>query len=371
MIGGPFTRRAKLTIPAAQVGAGGVSNYSIVITEDMISSDHAIWTEAQVDGGDIRASLDEAGDTQLSLDLIEWDTVNKVCQIGLGLVSLSSVVVNEFYLWWDFLGVQSQPAPGDPFGQYSAYDSSLKGYFPLEEDPSVAPPQILDRTSNMNHGTTSGTMLTEDLVDSQVGNGLELDGIDDWIDISGVGDYLAGEEEITCSLWAKSVVRSGYMVSASQYTGWDGRFEILLRNDAVHLQFYNNAASAAYWWVGEYGDYSLDVWHHIVAVKSDTQLLLYVDNDLIDTTNYSTAQHDPMNRVHIGQNVNSTNRFQGCLDAVSYRLGAWSQADVTTYFNNTNDPNAFAELESAVSIGVIIPSLAFYLLIGSHVQKPS
>lgn len=54
-------------------------------------------------------------------------------------------------------------------------------YAPLEEDPSGSSPQMVDWTGNYN-GTSHGSMTSGDLVAAVVGNGLDLDGSNDYID---------------------------------------------------------------------------------------------------------------------------------------------------------------------------------------------
>lgn len=59
-----------------------------------------------------------------------------------------------------------------------------KLFIPLEQDPSGSAPQELDWVSNSNVGTSHGSMTSGDLVSAKVGNGLDFDGSDDYVDTS-------------------------------------------------------------------------------------------------------------------------------------------------------------------------------------------
>ena len=70
----------------------------------------------------------------------------------------------------------------------------------MNEDPSGGSDCIVDRTSNSNDGTPGGTMLTEDLVDANIGKGIDFDGTDDNVN-TGSGTSLDDVDPVTISAW--------------------------------------------------------------------------------------------------------------------------------------------------------------------------
>jgi hypothetical protein len=64
----------------------------------------------------------------------------------------------------------------------NVWDSNFAAVYHMAQDPSGGAGCILDSTSNTNHGTPNGSMVSGDLVDGILGKALDFDGIDDFID---------------------------------------------------------------------------------------------------------------------------------------------------------------------------------------------
>jgi hypothetical protein len=87
------------------------------------------------------------------------------------------------YLYWD----ASQTTTENRAGVVS---NSYKLFAPLQEDPSDPAPQVRDWVTDTLLGTSGGSMTSGSLVDAIVGNGLDFDGTDDFIDFgTGVGTF--------------------------------------------------------------------------------------------------------------------------------------------------------------------------------------
>ena len=56
------------------------------------------------------------------------------------------------------------------------WDASYAGVWHLDDDPTGAGIQILDSTSNANHGVTEGTWDSSASVSAEIGQGLLFDG---------------------------------------------------------------------------------------------------------------------------------------------------------------------------------------------------
>lgn len=204
-----LTKRQSISIDRNKVGevsTNSISDFSLVLTRDYFDDavvDPSGSVSARSDGGDIRFSSDLNGLNQLACDIIrfEHDSVSGAGDANIVIRVLVPVLNGQnsssdttIYMWFKGTSTVSQPVKSDTYGQYNAYDSGWKGYWPLEEDPSGAAPQMLDRTSNLLHGTSYGSMTTDDSVRAQpanpptvvnvakIGNGLDFDGSNDYID---------------------------------------------------------------------------------------------------------------------------------------------------------------------------------------------
>ena len=63
------------------------------------------------------------------------------------------------------------------------WDSNFVGVWHMAQDPSGGVGAILDSTANTYDGTPSGTMTSNDLIDSPVGKAIDFDGTDDYINL--------------------------------------------------------------------------------------------------------------------------------------------------------------------------------------------
>lgn len=80
----------------------------------------------QTDGGDIRFSSDANGLNQLAVDVrnisMANDPTTSKIELAVKIPSVSSSTDTTIYLCYGSSATESQPAPGDAYGQYAAYD---------------------------------------------------------------------------------------------------------------------------------------------------------------------------------------------------------------------------------------------------------
>jgi hypothetical protein len=111
-----------------------LTDFTVVITDEMAAVLSAVDGPLDADGtrpsinggGDVRFSADEAGTQRLAVDVREWVTNNNPAsgslEVAVKVPTISAVSDTTIYLWWGKAD-ETQPAPGDPFGQHSAYDA--------------------------------------------------------------------------------------------------------------------------------------------------------------------------------------------------------------------------------------------------------
>jgi len=90
---------------------------------------------------------------------------------------------------------------------------------------------------------------------------------------------------------------------------------------------------------------SLDTsWHYVVMTYDGSNLRLYKDGALADTTPYVGTINFNTNNVTLGENLTGT------LDEARISLGARDGAWINTTYQNTNDPESFASFGSQVGV---------------------
>jgi len=343
-----WLRKVAITVPSAQVGSGGVSDFDVALTAACLPDEMRSPTDgnrAQSNGGDIRFSSDEAGTTQLACDIIRWeyDTSDGADDasilIRVQVASLSSGGDTTIYAWYNTAGTDSQPAAGASFGQHATYHSSIVGYWALEEDPSGSAPQMLDRTSNANHGTSAGSMTSGESVAAKVGNGLDFDGSDDRIDC-GTDASLSTGDSFAIEAWVQSNTVSGIAVSKRSLAS--ARFWELGFNNSGYVLFRITANS------NDFGEGTTDLRHastmHYLAGDYDgSNKSTYVNASSVSTASMAGSA-DNSDAFEIGRRgyTGAEANWAGKVDEVRYSNVGRGPAYFTTRYNNENAPGTFA-----------------------------
>jgi len=97
---------------------------------------------------------------------------------------------------WDTALTASEIQSEFTRGRALHLDDGLVGWWKLDESPSGAADEIQDFSGNANHGTSAGTMTSADSVSGKLGNALDFDGVDDFVDIGSTGQTVN-----TASFW--------------------------------------------------------------------------------------------------------------------------------------------------------------------------
>jgi len=145
------------------------------------------------------------GTTQCYVEIERWDDANEEAELWVKIPSISFSSATDIYLYFDVSQDDNDTYVGD-IGSTpgkTVWDSNFTGIYHMCQDPSGGASCILDSTDNANHGTPYGTMTSGDLVDGSIGKGLDFDGNDDHIQISGA---LLDPALCTISLLSKGTV---------------------------------------------------------------------------------------------------------------------------------------------------------------------
>jgi hypothetical protein len=125
----------------------------------------------------------EDGTNQLPVEIENWDQTSKSAQLWTKVPAIKSDEATVLYLYYDseksdnndFVGTTSSiPAQ-------KVWDDNYEVVYHMAQNPSAGNDCILDSTINANHGSSSGTMTSNDLVNGLNGKAIEFDGSNDQI----------------------------------------------------------------------------------------------------------------------------------------------------------------------------------------------
>jgi len=226
----------------------------------------------------------------------------------------------------------------------------LVGYWKMDESAlngCSGGEDSCDSSGNSHHGTWEVSMDTTDIVTGQYGNGVDLDGTDDYLSVSST-DTLNITGPITIALWIKTagaqgggdyrgIIDKGSSQSYSLLTG---------SGSGRDLSFYlkNNE-------VIETGEILSDnVWQHVVVTWDGSQAYMFLDGDIIDTGTYTGSVISNSTDVGIGgYGFNGCCTFDGLMDEVRIYNRALSPAEVQKLYKWA--PGAIAHYKLDESTG--------------------
>jgi hypothetical protein len=216
-------------------------------------------------------------------------------------------------------------------------EEGLVGYWPFDEN-------LLD-TAGGHHGAGRGSDLIT-FADGRFGSGIVLDGVDQFVEITGgaESDFDFAGQSMSVSAWFK-VGSFDTNWQALVAKGEGGNWRTHRRSDGSGMAFSAGPGN------NDTPDSGVDVndgtLHHLVAVARDGEgSELWIDGVLVATTD-NTAMEDNDMRVLIGDNPDAPGRFwNGLIDDVAIWGRALQPAEIEEIWNG-GEGKSIAELTSA------------------------
>lgn len=288
------------------------------------------------------------GTTECYVEIENWDNASKEAELWVKVPTTSSTVDTTLYLYYDNTHADNTTYVGT-VGEspaQSVWDSNFLLVYHMNQDPSGGSGAIKDSTSNVNNGTSSGSMTSGDLLAGQIGKGLDFDGVDDYINV-GTGlnsqfatnssyswfavvkikDSAANKTILSNTDWSSPYIGNGLLVES------DGDLRVDIGENASNLIRKTYTATLEDDTLHQVG-YTYD------GSYNASGLTLYVDGSSVSaTTNYDTV---------VGTSTSTTNlqvtgrdganeKFFGLVDEVRLssivRSSSWIKAD---NYSNTN-----------------------------------
>ncbi|MFX0181867.1 MAG: DUF2341 domain-containing protein, partial [Candidatus Hodarchaeota archaeon] len=339
--------RKSITIDATKVsGSGSLSNFPVLI--DLIDTDLHHPYKVQADGDDI-LFCDVNGnmlDHEIELFDQNYDSTRAHLIAWVKIPTISGTDDTTIYLYFGNKGLSSQS------NAEGVWDSNYVGVWHLNQDPSGSAPQILDSTSPYTHGTANASMSSNDLVSGVIGDALNLDGTEDFIDFGNPSEMqITGALTVETWFWSDSD-QNEYVIGKNgpgpDMRCWDLSFDphngthgsLVFRYDTDGVLPHYGEVSNVYYEVGK--------WHHVVGVfYPSTYLRMYLNGQLVyDNSTAASSQYDPGNPLRFGArgdeiSPDDTPFYDGKIDEARISNIARSSEWVITGYNNQFDPNGF------------------------------
>lgn len=293
-----------------------------------ITSDTDIGGRAASSGNNLRFALSDG--TLLNYERQSF-SVTGGAATGIFWVQVPTVATASstvIYCWYDNSGAS------DGQNRSATWETNFKGVWHLEQDPSGSAPQMTDSTSNGANGTTNGSMTSGQLVSAKVGNGLSLDGSNDYINAS-----LPSPAAISISMIVNATSlpisyngvlarRSGALITLTIRS--TGKLAIYL--GASGTVSYDNTGSTTL---------STGTNYHIAFTYDSTNGLIGYVNGVQDGTAAANGTlSSSAGTVDIGRDTGIPSNFNGIVDEVRFsqvaRSAAWVKFEYRNIFEADN-----------------------------------
>lgn len=285
------------------------------------------------------------GVTQCPVEIQQWDMMERKAILWTKVPTIVSGTDTNLYLYYDETKGDNDTYIGN-IGDGVArtvWDSNFKGVWHMSQNPSYDVSNVIkDSTSNVNHGTPGGSMISSDLVDGKIGKAIDFDG-NDYITIPthstlkfGTGDFTIESIFKTPSTDTQSLYSYGDRADSAGWTAYIGangigKFIIDDGTTQVVIEDTNNHADNSFHSFSAVMDRSADGAVYIDGVATKTTDISSA-NLTLDTTD-----HDDIEIARAWYNTGYTVYYTGIKDEVrisnTARTAAWIKA---TYYSNWN-----------------------------------
>lgn len=212
----------------------------------------------------------------------------------------------------------------------------------MNQSPIGTSPQLIDYTANTNDGTANGSMVAGDLVTGKIGDGINFDGSNDFIDC-GASTSTSPSGSVTVSAWIFSDGISGHIINRGG--GWDDSgYSLFHLSNHIRIELQR---------IGEKdivdNAISINNWHYVALTYNITggTIRCFIDGAQQGNTGTHTGPIGaPVENLNLGRKEQNAFYFDGIIDEArvinTYRSPDW----LATEYNNQNSPSTFYTVSS-------------------------
>jgi hypothetical protein len=209
----------------------------------------------------------------------------------------------------------------------------LVGWWKLDGDAN-------DFSGNNRHGTLNGNPA---YATGRVGQALNLDGSDDWVNVGSVG--ISGAAPRTIAGWAKmNTTTRGYTewTNVFGFTGGETaddnyrHFNIVMSGGSAPPVLAGWYVIHIFWWQQQIIGPDL-AWHHFAATYDGTTIRWYGDGQFVGEEVHDVNTND---NVQMGKSAANENHFPGLIDDVRIYNYALNDKEIADIYQSALNPKA-------------------------------
>jgi hypothetical protein len=326
----------KITILASQVN-GDLTDFPVYVNLSDLPND--FFSVVNGSGTDIRMSLADQK-TQTAFELVSLDTANGQGELWFKAPFLSGSTDTEFYL---LAGNPNADAYAEDhiFGAQNVWSNGFVAVYHMNEDPSGT---VLDSTKYNNDGLANGAMTSGDLVSGQLGNAIDFDGTNDFINF-GSSEITNITDDLYVSAWIRT---EGYgtfkgIVTRQTSTPYNGGWGLVERIGTLsNINF--NGTSFAYYDVDS--NPPIFTWSKF-AFQTEMGSRRAILNGSPQTASGTLLPTPSPSSLLAGRFYTNVDNyyFNGLIDEINISNKARNLDWIKTEYNNQNSPSTFYTTE--------------------------
>lgn len=313
--GSQWRYRQKITLNTDSItlsaGSDPTLAHNIHISSDTVfnqSGTEKFWQKVDSTKGLVAFSAAD-GRTALSYAIKDWDFTGKDAFFDIK-NTWDADSDTSMYVYYGYLAGISYPKSATDFA--SAYDTSLKAVYSMNDDPNAS--TIQDFTTNNNEGRKVAASNPNEIV-GKAGRGENFDGMDDYVTVAD-NPSVSPTGAITLEAWIKSDTGQTGRDAINKGTapgGYDYDYKLYFSGAGAAVQFYFKDSAGAFDWLAATFSYADNQWHHYSAVFDGDWMRLYIDGALVASKDtVLTNVRDSSNLLRLGHGWDGT--FKGAFD---------------------------------------------------------
>lgn len=222
----------------------------------------------------------------------------------------------------------------------SALSSGLVGYWKMDEATwSGTLNEVVDSSGNGNNGQAQGAASAMAYpTTGKFGNGGYFDGVDDYLQVA-TSPVLHPGDVFTLSAWVK---RGSIGTADSIIAAYTNDYQLWFYSDNK-LYLSKEGIGNVFQSTQTFTDTTS--WHHIVATKNGSAVVVYYDGAVIAGTTANYTISATTQTIYIGGDGNASNVFSGQIDEVRIYNRALSPAEVSQLYNWAPGPIGYWNFE--------------------------
>lgn len=319
-------RKCKLTIDHTKIsGEANLENFPVLLTEANFPS--TIFDHTKSGGADLRFSSDEAGATELPLEVVVWDQDNDKAEVWVKLASISYETDTSFYVWYDNPGAVAYEHT-DTYGTHAVWNNGFVAVYHLQSSGADSGPNSYDTAAGDAPEYAAGKI--------QSGGDFEKDNTDYLVilDANCPNLEIAGSQ--TWTAWYKpETVNTTCAIASKSGTNYK---QLYIQNASPTM--YMGGLSAS---LEGTNNLSAGTFYKVTGSYDATAHKLYV---WMDTSKESSAEltgtpADTNGNFHIGDTKDFNASADGIIDELTISNVLRTDGWIVTEYNNTNSPETF------------------------------